>query len=162
MNKIRNVTANDAPAIAQIYNTYVIHSTATFETEPIDTATMKKRIAAIFPAFPYLVYEADGQVLGYAHAHLWKERAAYARTWESTVYVRQDALKKGIGSALMKKLIGECRKMHCQALIACITGGNEASVGLHKKLGYYQVSRFDKVGYKLGQTLDVVDLELLL
>ena len=162
MNNIRNVTPDDAPAIAQIYNTYVLHSTATFETVAIDPNTMRKRIQAIFPAFPYLVYEADGRLLGYAYAHMWKERAAYAHTWESTVYVSPDHLKRGIGSTLMKELILQCRARACQALIACITGNNTPSVLLHQKLGYRQVSCFKQVGNKLGQTLDVVDLELLL
>lgn len=73
MNKRRNETPDDAPAMAQIWNTYDLDSPATIETAAIDPHTMRKPIQAIFPTMPKLENEADGRLLGYAYAH--EERA---------------------------------------------------------------------------------------
>ena len=106
---------------------------------------MYRRIADISSRFPYLVFEEGGQVIGYAYAHLWQERAAYCHTWETTVYVSSSSARQGIGRQLMSRLIEECRKSGCYVLIACITHGNEASYALHRKLGFEQVAFFEKV-----------------
>lgn len=159
---IRNVTLRDAEAIAGLYNEFVLHSVVTFETEAVTAAQMRERIAAIAACYPYGVYEAGGQVAGYAYAHAWRERAAYAHTWETTVYVDPRFARQGIGYGLLSWLAGECRRRGCHALVACITGGNTASCALHRKAGFRQVSRFEQVGLKFGRRLDVTDWELLL
>ena len=137
---IRTVTLNDAQAIADIYNEYIVHTCITFETAPVSPAEMADRIRTISSTYPYFVYEADGEMLGYCYAHGWKEKQAYRQTAETTVYV-----KKGL-----------------HVLIACITYPNEASVRLHEKLGFKQVSRFNEVGRKFGQWLDIYDFQLVL
>ncbi len=158
---IRTVNTGDAAAIAAIYNVYVA-TTISFETEPVTVAEMERRIAAISSRHPYLVWDEGGKVEGYCYAHLWKERAAYSRTLETTIYVASDCRGHGIGAKLMRALIGECRKAGARALVACITEGNEASVELHRRLGFKQVSHFERVGSKLGKELGVTDMELLL
>lgn len=157
---IRNVTPSDIPAIAAIYNHYILQSVATFEVEPLSLDEMQERIADISAHCPYLVYEADGHVAGYCYAHPWKERAAYRHTFETTVYVDPAWQRQGIGRALMERLIEECRRRGCYVLIACITGGNEGSCQLHRELGFRQASCFHGVGEKFGRRLDVVDWEL--
>lgn len=92
----------------------------------------------------------------------WKERAAYRHTLETTVYLASEYQGKGIGKQLMQTLINECRHRGYHALIACITEGNEASNSLHQKLGFKQVSHFEKVGLKFDRWLDVFDYELIL
>ena len=159
---IRSVRPADAAAIANIYNEYVNHSTATFETVPVTQADMQQRIVHIAAACPCLVYEAEGEVVGYCYAHPWKEREAYRYTWETTVYISCPHTGKGIGTLLMQHLIAECRKRECRALIACITAENENSRKLHERMGFRQVSLFARVGYKFGRWLDVTDYELLL
>ena len=159
---IRYAKLSDAKAIADIYNEYILHSVATFETEAVSEDEMRRRIADISSRFPYLVFEKDGQVIGYAYAHLWQERAAYCHTWETTVYISSSSARQGIGRLLMSRLIEECRKSDCYALIACITHGNESSYALHRKLGFEQVAFFEKVGTKFGKRLDVTDWELIL
>lgn len=160
---IRNVTPDDAAPIAGIYNEYVLRSVATFETEEVATAQMRERIMQISEHYPYLVYEMDQQVVGYAYAHAWRERAAYRYTWETTVYVDSRFVRQGIGSQLLAALIDECRhRGECYALVACITGGNIASCDLHRKAGFRKVSQFEKVGVKFSLRLDVTDWELLL
>ncbi|MCF2597407.1 N-acetyltransferase [Phocaeicola barnesiae] len=159
---IRTVTLNDAQAIADIYNEYIVHTCITFETAPVSPAEMADRIRTISSTYPYFVYEADGEMLGYCYAHGWKEKQAYRQTAETTVYVKKGHTGKGIGQALMQQLIDVSQKAGLHVLIACITYPNEASVRLHEKLGFKQVSRFNEVGRKFGQWLDIYDFQLVL
>ncbi len=159
--KIRPVTLEDAGAIVDIYNYFITDTTVTFEVQPLTVEEMAERIREISARFPYFVYEEDGRVLGYCYAHLWKERAAYSKTLETTVYLHKDATHRGIGSLMVNHLVDLCREQGYHALIACITEGNEASVKMHEKLGFRQVSEYKEVGRKFGEWLGVVDLELL-
>ena len=84
---IRQVELQDAKAITNIYNEYVLHSVATFDTEPVQEEEMRARIAEISSRFPYFVYEEDKEITGYCYAHTWKERSAYRYTLETTVYL---------------------------------------------------------------------------
>lgn len=160
--KIRPVTPQDAAAIAAIYNEYVLKTDISFETEALSAEEMRGRILDISADFPYLVFEEEGRVLGYCYAHAWKERAAYSRTLETTIYLAPEAQGRGIGTRLMGRLIEACREGGFHALVACITGGNEPSIALHRRLGFRQVSCFPQVGRKFGRWLDVVDLQLML
>ncbi len=159
---IRPAELSDAAAIADIYNGYITESVASFETEPLSVDEMRRRMEEISGSFPYFVFVCNGELAGYCYAHPWKERAAYCRTLETTIYLAPGFEGRGIGTQLMERLIEACREQGYTALIACITGGNEASQQLHRKLGFKQVSQFEKVGYKFGQYLDVTDFQLLL
>ena len=163
MTGIRPVRpSEDAPAIMAIYNRYITRTTVSFETKPLSENSMLERIEAISSEFPYFVYEYDGAVVGYCYAHLWKERAAYSKTLETTVYLAPEACGKGFGAELMHHLIEACRERGFHSLIACITAENSRSVAFHEALGFRKVSHFRQVGRKFGRWLDVVDLQLLL
>ncbi len=159
---IRNVELQDAAQIADIYNGYVKNTDISFETEQVSKAEMQERIRQIAARYPYIVYEKEGRIAGYCYAHEWKGRAAYSKTLETTVYLHPAFKRQGIGNALMRALIEECRKSGFHALIACITDDNKGSIALHEQLGFRQVSHFKEVGYKFGRWLGVVDYELLL
>ena len=159
---IREVTPEDAAALAAVYNPFVTGTAITFETQPVSAAEMRRRIEELSPRYPYYIYEDGGEVLGYCYLHPWKPRAAYSRTWEVTIYLSSAAQGRGVGSEMLRRLIADARERGVIALIACITQGNEHSIGFHKHLGFKQVSLFEKVGYKFGRMLDVVDLELVL
>ena len=160
--QIRRVAPEDAGRLAAIYNEYVLTTTISFETEALTEAEMRSRIEAFSSAFPYFVYEYDGVVQGYCYAHPWKERAAYAKTLETTVYLAPEACGQGIGEALMRRLIEDCRARGFHSLIACVTAENTTSVRFHERLGFRPVSRFAEVGLKFGRWIDVIDLELIL
>ena len=160
--QIRRAVPGDAGRLAEIYNEYVLRTTISFETEAVTEAEMRSRIEAISSAFPYFVYEYDGTVIGYCYAHPWKDRAAYAKTLETTVYLAPEACGQGIGEALMRRLIEECCVGGFHSLIACVTAENSTSVRFHERLGFHPVSRFAEVGLKFGRWLDVVDLQLIL
>lgn len=160
---IRPVKISDAEKIAEIYNYYIANSTATFETEILTVAEMQKRIEAISAEFPYYVFvDNNDTVLGYCYAHRWKQRAAYAQTYETSVYVAHAARGGKIGTKLMQKLLAECKNCPCHALVACITECNVQSEKLHENFGFKKVSHFEQVGKKFGKYLGVVDYLLIL
>ena len=159
---IRKVLLSDAETIAAIYNHYVTTTTVSFEVEPLSVEEMRQRISAVAAAFPYYVYEHEGRVVGFCYAHKWKERAAYDKTLETTIYLSPDCLHRGIGQQLMETLISDCRERGARVLIACITYGNVSSIRFHERLGFGQVSHFHQVGFKFGRSLDVVDYQLVL
>lgn len=160
--QIRKVETRDAGRIAEIYNEYVLRTTVTFETEAVGTEAMAGRVSKIASTFPFFVLEYDGVVLGYCLAHPWKERAAFSRTLETTVYLDSKSCGMGFGRVLMERLIEECRALGFHSLIACVTADNDRSVRFHQELGFRQVSHFSEVGFKFGRWIDVIDLELVL
>ncbi|MDE6500338.1 MAG: GNAT family N-acetyltransferase [Rikenella sp.] len=160
---IRNVRpASDAGAICGIYNHYIAETVITFETEPLETAAMQRRIKEISARFPYLVYEQDGRVLGYCYATTWHSRAAYDRTVEMSVYLHPDWAGKGIGNRLYHELIDRLRKSDFHVAVATITLPNTQSVALHENFGFRKVAHFTEVGYKFDKWLDVGCWELRL
>lgn len=159
---IREVRPDDAAQIAGIYNRYILETTISFETQPLSAEDMRIRIEEISSYFPYFVAENNGKLTGYCYAHPWKERAAYCKTLETTIYLASEAKGRGLGARLMTQLIKECRKRGYHALIACITAENEESCQFHERLGFKKVSHFEQVGQKFGRWLDVADYELIL
>lgn len=159
---IRHFRPSDAPAIASIYNHYVEHTTASFEDESLSTEEMCRRIELYDRDVPVLVWEEDGRIEGYCYAHRWKGYAAYAATFEETIYLRPEARGKGAGRALLEALIGHCRQRGVHVLVACITGENTKSCLFHERMGFEKVSEFREVGCKMGRWLDVVDYQLIL
>ena len=159
---IRPVNLKDAKNIVDIYNYYIKNTTITFEDTELSVEEMRLRIENLCKKNIYFVYENDGQILGYCYAHHWKERAAYGKTYEISIYLDINVQGKGIGSLLIRRLIEECKKEQCHALIACITAENTSSIKFHQKFGFKQVSSFKEVGFKFGRFLDVNDYELML
>ena len=159
---IRKVTLEDAGEISEIYNHYILNSIATFETIAIGVEEMQNRIRLVQQNFPWLVFESDGEILGYAYATEWKARRAYKRTVESTVYLRQDAFNKGIGTKLYKALLKELKKMKVHAVIGGISLPNDASIALHEKFKFEKVAHFKEVGFKFNKWIDVGYWELLI
>jgi phosphinothricin acetyltransferase len=152
---IRAATVRDAAAIAAIYNHYVRETVVTFEEKAVSVTEMKARFRMITAAFPWLVAEVDGVVVGYAYANKWKERAAYRHSVETTVYLHVDSTGRGIGLALYVKLIADLRTLGCHAIIGGIALPNAASIGLHESLGFRKVAHFEQVGRKFDRWIDV-------
>lgn len=160
---IRNASLDDSAAITNIYNYYVLNTEATFETEAVSTEEMSGRMRFFIAQGPCLVMEEDGELTGFCYAHPWKERAAYHRTFEVTIYLRRGMEGGGRGSALMKRLLEECRKRDdIHALISCITAENLPSRKFHEKMGFVKVSDFKEVGTKFGRWYGVTDYEIIL
>lgn len=153
---IRKATENDAKCITNIYNHYILRSTATFETETVTSVEMVKRIHQLLDSrFPWLVAEDKGKCIGYAYGSKWNKRKAYDQTAEVTVYVAPNRVTQGIGTALYTSLFEELRSLRYHSIIGVITLPNPASVALHEKFGMKRAGEFNEVGYKFGQWLNV-------
>ena len=153
---IRNVQVKDAESIARIYNHYVLNSSITFETSPVSRNDIEQRIQdTTAAAYPYFVYERDGQVLACCYLNPWKGRCAYKTTAEVSVYVDKDHAGEGIGSLLMKELLSIVDRSRFHTLVAGIALPNPASVALHEKFGFKKISHFSEIGFKFGDWRDV-------
>jgi L-amino acid N-acyltransferase YncA len=159
---IRQARTSDASQVCVIYNHYVAATHVTFEEQPVDTASMAGRIGAVLQGLPWLVWEENGEILGYAYATRWRERSAYATSVESTVYLHPDATRRGRGTRLYSALIEELRVRQLHTVIGGIALPNAASMALHQKLGFEKIAHFREVGRKLGRWIDVGYWQLLL
>ncbi|MEZ5428374.1 MAG: N-acetyltransferase family protein [Pyrinomonadaceae bacterium] len=159
---VRFVRPEDAEQVARIYNYYVENGHQTFETAPVGAAEMGERISAISEKYPYLVFEENGEVLGYAYAALYKIRQAYRHSAEISVYVKWGVRSRGIGRRLYEKLFEELKETDIHAVIAGISLPNEASVRLHQSFGMEKVAHFREVGYKFGRWIDVGYWEIVM
>ncbi len=161
MIAIRRASCADAEAFAAIYAPEVLHHTASFETDPPDADVMAGRIGRMLDAgWPVLVAEADGAVVGYAYATQFRDRAAYAHSCESSVYVATRARRSGAARGLMEALFDAARAVGFRQMIAVIgDSGNTASIGLHSACGFVESGRLRDVGRKFGRWLDVVYMQ---
>ena len=156
MRVIRDAVAGDAESIARIYNHYIVNSTVTFEEEAVTAKEMAGRILDIQSAsLPWLVAEADGQVVAYAYASKWKGRCAYRHSVESTVYVAPEFMGRSLGSKLYEQLFTRLRDLGMHVVIGGIALPNDASVALHEKFGMVKVAQFGEVGFKFAKWIDV-------
>ena len=112
---LRTVHPDDATAIAEIYNHYVRETPVTFEEDRVAPEEMRQRILETTRTYPWLVCEEDGRLLGYSYARKWRERAAYRRSVEATIYLHPSAVGQGKGSILFDALLAELRnrQFHC-------------------------------------------------
>ena len=156
---IRIATEADVPAILSVYAPYILTSTATFEYEVPSEAEFLRRFQTITSRFPWLVWEEDGEILGYAYASAPYERAAFAWCAEPSVYLRPQARGRGIAAALYTALEDILRIQGYQVLYALITAENEASLRFHEKQGYVRSVCFDSCGFKFGRWLGLIWME---
>lgn len=152
---IRAVQLSDARAITDIHNYYILNSVANLEEHCTPLSVIEERINFISSSFPWLVYEVDNDILGYAYASDWKPRSGYKRTAETTVYLKHNTAQRGIGTILYKELIQQLKDLSFKELIGGISLPHPQSVGLHEKLGYKKVAHFKRVGYKFDKWVDV-------
>ena len=152
---IRGVRLEDARRIAEIYSWYVGNTTITYEITLPDEAEMLRRIKNVTASYPWLVYEEDGQIIGYAYAGRFREREAFQPSVELSAYFDKDHCGGGRGIKIMKALLAELEKYDCYTALACISFGNDASQKLCEKLGFEFVGVTRNVGYKFGQWLDL-------
>ena len=187
MISIRFATPDDAAELLDIYRPYVTDTAITFEYEVPSVAEFRERIVNIQKKYPYIVavqestsingYDANpehdnklGRIVGYAYAGAFKNRAAYDRAVEMTVYVNKDCQKSGIGRKLYDEMERILKKMNVINVNACIgypTGDDDEhltrnSAEFHAHMGYSMVGKFHKCGYKLGRWYDMVWMEKMI
>ena len=162
---VRGAQLNDVEAITRIYAHHVTSGTGSFEETPPALKEMATRFKAREQAgYPTLVcVTPDGEIIGFAYAGVHKPRSAYRHTVEDSVYVDPAYAGQGIGFQLMVELIKCCTDLGYQQMMAVIgDSGNVGSIKLHEKLGFRMIGTAEGIGFKHGQWLDVVYMQLSL
>ncbi|HWV48147.1 MAG TPA: GNAT family N-acetyltransferase [Microbacterium sp.] len=159
---IRSATARDLPDVREIYNHYVANSAVTFDGKASTHRYWRDKLATLSKlGLPFLVaVSPTGNVLGYALVSPWQGKNSYRYTAEDSIYLGPGAGGKGLGTALLQALIDACEGVGLREIMAVISDSNaEASIRLHKRLGFVEVGRLGKVDYKFGRTIGSVYLQ---
>jgi phosphinothricin acetyltransferase len=152
------VAVGDIPTITAIYDYHVTYGTASWELTPPSEAEMQRRMGSMLgQGYPYLVAELDGQVVGYSYVSSYRPRPGYRFTVENSVYVDTAYQGRGVGRLLLTGLIQACSQRPYRQMVAVIGDSqNQASLALHRSLGFIQVGLLSNIGYKFGRWLDSV------
>lgn len=154
---IRLASARDAEAIHGIYAPIVRDTVISFEWEAPTVAELSGRIEKVLAdGYPWLIAETAGSVSGYAYASSFRTRAAYSWTAEVSVYVHPEHHRRGVGRAVYSGLLRLLELQGFRSAYGVATTPNPGSEGLHRRLGFEQVGRFPRVGYKFGAWHDVI------
>lgn len=166
---LRFATPADASALLAIYSHYVKNTAVTFEWDVPSVEEFTHRIEETLEMYPYLVAEKAGAIVGYAYAHRYRPRAAYAWDVETSIYVDKDCRGTGVGRALQDKLEEFVKKQGVLNVYAVIVYNRDedeylthASVLFHEKMGFKNVSELHQCGHKFGRWYGTVTMEKML
>lgn len=158
---VRDAAEADLPAIREIYAHHVLRGLASFEEEPPDLEEMRRRFRAVKEkGLPWLAAEVEGAVRGYAYAAPYHHRPAYRHAVENSVYVDHRVMRRGLGAALLDRLIDSCTQKGLRRMVAVIgDSANAASIKLHERAGFRLVGVLPSIGFKHGRWLDSVIMQ---
>ncbi|MFV0464464.1 MAG: GNAT family N-acetyltransferase [Lachnospiraceae bacterium] len=156
---IRMAKSTDTKEILSIYAPYVTNTGISFEYEVPDPTEFEQRITSTLNKYPFLVAEDHGRICGYAYAGVFKARAAYDWSVETTIYLAPQAMGTGVAKELYQELGKILLKQNVTNLNACIAFPNPESIAFHVKNGYTTIGHFHKCGYKNGAWYDMVWME---
>lgn len=142
--------------VLNIYNHYVVNSTATFHTEPLTAESMSKILFHKNTRFKSYVIMDGNEICGYCILAPFKTREAYDTTAEATIYLKQGFTGRGIGRRALAYLEEQAVMNSFHTLLAVICGENESSINLFKKAGYEKCAHYKDLGKKFGRYLDIV------
>ena len=161
--KIRMATESDAPALLEIYRGYVQNTFISFEYDVPSLKEFAERITNTLKKYPYLVAVKNDQIIGYAYVSEFKKRAAYDLDVETSIYIKSDQKRSGIGKTLYQNLETILRQQNIVNLYACISCDSDAdtiiangSIKFHTAMGYRTVGHFKNCGYKFSKWHGVV------
>ncbi|NLM45644.1 MAG: N-acetyltransferase [Firmicutes bacterium] len=167
--KIEKVTIEDAAELLQIYGYYIKNTAIAFDYDVPTLGEFQQKIIDISSKYPFIKAVDNGEILGYAYANTFKDRKAYDWSVETTIYVKQDKRRMGIGKSLYLALEQALKNMGILNMNACIAVPQKedkfltfASYHFHKKMGFTLAGRFHKIGYKFNNWYDIVWMEKLL
>ncbi|WP_277668395.1 GNAT family N-acetyltransferase [Caproiciproducens galactitolivorans] len=166
---IRMATEKDAEELLDIYSPYVRNTSITFEYDVPSVAEFSRRTKDTLQMYPYIVAVDEGRIVGYAYASAFKKRAAYNWAVETSIYIKQDCRRKGLGKKLYLALEELLKRQNIINLNACIAYTpvedahlNNASMAFHEHLGYAKAAHFTKCGYKFGTWYDMIWMEKMI
>jgi len=156
---ITDATENDVPDVLALYRHYVRNSVVTFDEKPPTLAQFRSKFRHLQKlGYPFRVVRApEGTLLGYAYVFPFREKSAYRKTVESSIYLGPAATGRGLGTALLADLIDACTKAGLKEMIAVISDqGAEASLALHQRFGFVETGRMGKVGFKFERWIGII------
>ena len=153
--RIRAAESGDFPAIAALTNRFIRGTAIHFGYDPVTPEEMRTLWKTHADKFPWLVAEIGGAFAGYCKAGVWRDRAAYAWTPESGIYIEEGFRGCGVGRGLYLRLFDVLRAQGYHSLIGGMTLPNPASRRLHESVGFVCVGRVRQAGWKLGEWHDV-------
>ena len=159
---VRTAATTDLPAVAAIYTHYVLRTTTTFNTEVRTPRQWLERFESQVAGGPYdlLVAEVDGAVAGYVETQPFRDKPAYARSVELSVYVAPDATGRGVGGALYRELLGRLAATdRFHRAYAVVALPNDSSEAFHLAHGFVHRGTLTEAGHKFGRYLDVAYYE---
>jgi phosphinothricin acetyltransferase len=160
---LRDASATDLPAISEIYNYYVLHSTCTYQLEPESLADRQAWFGLhSAERYPVVVVEIDGAVVGWGSLSKFHARAGYDGTVEASVYVANGFHRRGLGRLMLEHLIERARRIGYHVLIGGASADQTASIALQESLGFTRVGQLREVGRKFDRWRDVVYLQVIL
>lgn len=148
---IRNAVLSDVPVMLDIYRPYILETAITFEYDVPTQEEFEARFRSITIKYPWLVWEENGTILGYAYASPFQARAAYQWDADMSIYLRQDCRGNGIGRALYLALENSMKQLGYHVLYGVVTSANEVSCRFHEALGYRALATFEQTGFKFGR-----------
>lgn len=167
--RIRSAVPDDAAQIARIYGYYVENTAVSFEYLPPTEDEIRSRILRYRQRYPYLCAEQDGALVGFAFAHAFRERPAYDYAAETSIYIRHDMRRSGVGRLLYDALEAGLKGMGVTNLYACIAvpDGDDphltnASPLFHERLGYRVCGTFYNCGRKFGRWYTMIWMEKII
>lgn len=160
--RLRLATQDDLPAINDIYNYFVVHSTCTYQTDPEPMESRARWFANHGGVHPVTVAELGDEVVGWGSLSRFHTREAYRRTVEDSVYIHHAHHRRGIGRAILTDLIDRARAHGHHTIIGGIDTGQAGSLALHAALGFREAAHLREVGNKFDRWLDVVYMQLIL
>lgn len=160
---IRKAKQDDLPVLVSIYNHAILHTTATFDLEPVSVEARQSWFDEhMDDYFPLIVAEEDDVVMGYASLSTFRQKEAFKRTVEVSIYIDEEHQGKGLGKQLLAHIIEMARALDHHVIIAGITSGNDKSVKLHEQFGFVKCGEMKEVGFKFDRWQDVLFYQLIL
>ncbi|MEF2978247.1 GNAT family N-acetyltransferase [Subtercola sp. YIM 133946] len=160
--RIRDATLEDMPHVRELYNHYVANTVVTLDEDAMTLKEWRDKFAWVSKLnMPFLIaVSPTDQLMGFAYVSPWKQKAAYRRTVEDSIYLGPAATGKGLGKALMKELLARSKAAGIKEVLAVIVDkGAEGSIRLHEGFGFKEVGRLGKVGFKFNRWLGTVLLQ---
>ena len=159
--QINIATKQDLKRIVEIYNWAIENTSGTFDTDRKTTQSQLGWFESHDEKHPVIVARENGRVLAWGSISPWSDRCAYSGTGEISFYVDPDFHRKGIGFNILKRLIEIGKEKNFRTLVSRIAGKSEASVHLHKKLGFSNIGTMKNVGKKFDEIIDVHLMQIL-
>lgn len=156
---IRMATLEDAVHLLEIYAPFIQNTSITFEYAVPTIEEFTKRIQNVIAFYPWLIYEEEGKVLGYAYATPYGVREAYKWSTTLSIYLVPEAEGKGIAQYLYEVLLILLKEQGIYKTYAIVTLPNFKSEKFHQKMGFKKVGTFENIGYKLGKWKNVCYLQ---